>query len=231
MKFIVTMLTLLFIYPLSGQSFFDLADEFFRHNIRDGLVKYDQIVKDPDELNQLVSQIGNYDLKSISEQEKKAFYINAYNLLVIHQIITNYPVEGPLSIPGFFDQNTWNVAGEMLTLDLLEKERLFKNFPDPRLHFVLVCAAMGCPPLAGAAYRPDNLDQQLEERSAFVLNFQDFIIVNEEEVQVSKIFEWYKTDFGTEKLSILSYIDRYHTQHLKDKKLAFYEYDWRLNRY
>ncbi len=216
---------------LASQSFFETADEFFEQFVVDGMVRYDQLSKERTALNKLVLGIEKFDLKSASDSEKKAYYINAYNILVIHHIMANYPTEGPLKIEGFFDQLKANVAGEYLTLNELEKGRLFQAFPDERLHFVLVCAAIGCPPLANYAYRPETIENQLTERTNYVLNFPAFIRVNKNIVQISKIFEWYEGDFLAKSESVLSYIDQYHTQSLAGKRWSYYEYDWTLNKY
>ncbi len=231
MKKISSVLLLVLTSTVFGQSFFDLSDQFFSRNVEDGLVKYSQVKKNADQLDRLVKLINNYSLDGVADAEKKAFYINAYNILVIKHIIDHYPTRGPLTIDGFFDQLKAGVAGEQLTLDQLEKERLYKSFPDPRLHFVLVCAARGCPPLADFAYMPDILEKQLTDRTSFVLNFQTFIRVNNTSVQISKIFEWYEKDFLKEAGSVFEYIDRFHDQNLRDKKLTFYEYDWSLNEF
>lgn len=216
---------------LFGQSFFQEADKFFKQYVENGLVKYDQLEKNRALLNRLVQSIGAFDLENGSESEKKAFYVNAYNVLVIHHIMNNYPAEGPLNIEGFFSELKANVSGTELSLDELEKKWLYQAFPDERLHFVLVCAAMGCPPLADYAFMPEKLEEQLRDRTTFVLNFPAFIRVNKGIVQVSKIFEWYESDFLDDSESVLDYVDHYHTQNLIGKKLLYYEYDWRLNKY
>lgn len=227
------MVILLYAYStqLVGQSFFDEADRFFKQFVENGLVKYDQVKKDRSALDNLVNKIGAFDLDGASAVEQKAFLINAYNILVIHHVVANYPAEGPLKIDGFFNELKAHVAGTDLTLDELEKKRLYRTFPDERLHFVLVCAAVGCPPLADFAFRPDGLEKQLSDRTTYVLNFPTFIRVTKNIVQISKIFEWYEGDFLVKSESVLSYIDQYHTQNLIGKKMLYYEYDWRLNKY
>jgi len=227
------MVILLYAYStqLVGQSFFDEADRFFKQFVENGLVKYDQLKKESSSLDNLVDKIGEFNLESASAVEKKAFLINAYNILVIHHVMTNYPAEGPLKIDGFFNKLKANVAGMDLTLDEIEKKRLFRTFPDERLHFVLVCAAVGCPPLADFAFSPDGLEKQLSDRTIYVLNFPTFIRVTKNVVQISKLFEWYEGDFLVKSESVLSYIDQYHTQNLIGKKLLYYEYDWSLNKY
>ena len=208
------------------------ADRFLSKYVKDGLVDYRKVKQQMDEINALYQQIGQASLEDADNMEKKAFYLNAYNLIVIRQIAAQYPVASPMDIEGFFDQQKHKVAGEMLTLDALEKQKLLQTYQDARIHFVLVCAAVSCPPLASYAFTADNLEQQMDERARLALNDAEFIRVNsgQKKVEVSQILDWYKSDFLREASSLLAYINRY-----RDKKipasyeLTYYEYNWQLN--
>lgn len=208
------------------------ADGLLKKYVQNGEVNYQALAERPEPLNQLYQLLNNVSLTGEDEQERKAFYINAYNIITIYQIVENYPVSSPMEISGFFDNIRHTVAGENLTLNQLEKERLFVHHFDPRLHFVLVCAAKSCPALADFAYTADKLDQQLEEKTRAALNNPDFIQVRpkDEVVMLSKIFEWYEKDFLQEAPSLLAYINQYRNQPLpSDLKIKFYEYNWQLN--
>jgi hypothetical protein len=207
------------------------TNQLLEGHVKDGLVDYQALAKEPGSVKALYQKIGDISLADASDAEKKAFYINAYNIITIHQIIQNYPVKSPMDINGFFDKKKHQVAGESLTLNQLEKERLLKNHFDPRAHFVLVCAALSCPPLADFAYQADQLDEQLEEKTRQTLNNPDFIRVNQSQkkVLVSKIFDWYKSDF-TKNQSVLEYINQYKDEKIPASyQLDYYEYDWSLN--
>ena len=208
------------------------ADRFLHKYVQNGLVDYQAIHQNKQAIGQLYRQIGSISLAEANAAEKKAFYTNTYNLLTIYQIVQHYPVSSPMDIPGFFDKIKHQVAGETFTLNELEKGRLFKQYFDPRLHFVLVCAAESCPQIASYAYQPDKLDQQLEERTRQVLNDPDFIrlIPGKNEVAVSKIFEWYREDFLQEVPSLTAYINRYREKPIPSRyDVSFYEYSWQLN--
>ena len=157
--------------------FTEAANDLLEEHVETGMVDYKAINNSPKGVNQLYEQIGSTSLENASDAEKKAFYINAYNIVTIYQIIENYPVKSPMDVDGFFDKKKHKVAGESLTLNELEKERLLKNHFDPRLHFVLVCAAKSCPSLASFAYQADELEEQLEEKTHEALNNPDFIRV------------------------------------------------------
>lgn len=232
MRFFIAGTFCLFSLLTSAQSFFDQVDDFMSKYVNNGAVDYEAIVEHPKELKALVAHIAELNLsnKRVTPNYLKAFYINSYNLLVIQQVVDRYPIEGPLKIDGFFDGIKHNVMGEEMTLDQLEKGTLNKQFPDPRLHFVLVCAAKGCPPLARFGYTPDDLDNQLTNRTSEVLNLDSFIRVTKEKTKVSQIFNWYRSDFEQSGESIESYINSYRKDKIDFKnELWFYEYDWSLN--
>jgi hypothetical protein len=176
--------------------------------------------------------ISEVDLTNASRSEKKAFYVNAYNILVIYQVTMSYPLDRPLDKEGFFDGTYYQVAGEKLNLNELENNKKLEVYNDPRFHFVLACGAISCPELYNLAFLPKNIDQLLDERAKLALKYDSFIIVDQSNrvVKISKIFEWYKQDFENSGLSIIEYINQY-----KDKKIPlnydieYYEYDWTLN--
>ena len=217
---------------ISLSTFSQEADALLEKYVQDGKVDYQALAAQPQRLETLYAQMGEVSLEGASAVERKAFYINAYNLLTIYQIVQHYPVDSPMDISGFFDKIKHQVAGEKLTLNELEKGRLLKQFFDPRLHFALVCAAESCPALASFAYKAEKLDQQLEEITRKTLNDPNFIRLKsgKREVAISKIFEWYKADFLQKSSSLLDYINCYRETSIPTGySVSFYEYDWRLN--
>ena len=164
--------------------------------------------------------------------KRKPFISTPTILPTIHQVIENYPIQSPMDVKGFFDRQKHTVAGESSTLNNLEKKKLLEPYQDPRVHFVLVCAATSCPPLADFAYQADKLNEQLDEKTRSALNNDDFIRVNnsQKKVALSKIFEWYKGDFTKEASSVIAYINQYRSKKIpEDYKVSYYEYDWSLN--
>jgi hypothetical protein len=210
----------------SVEDFTQATDEFLQANVKNGMVDYKGVKQDFSKVDLLYQQIGDISLDDVSDTKTKAFYINAYNMIVIHQIAKAYPVNSPMDIPGFFDKTKHKVAGEMLTLNQLEKEKLLQPYKDPRVHFVLVCAAMSCPPLDNTAYEDQTLDRQLASRTELALNNTDFIKVNEaqKKVEISKIFEWYQGDFTQNGKTVLAYINQYRNKKIPaNYKVDYYE--------
>jgi Protein of unknown function, DUF547 len=236
MKRISYMLVLVFISTLSGlanssKNFTERADAFFKKYVKSGSVAYKSINADKSEIASLYKEIGQMNLNGFSENEKKAFYVNAYNLIVIYWVTEYYPLKSPLDKSGFFDKVKHKVAGEELSLNALEIKKLLLPYKDGRFHFVLACAAKSCPPLASFAIQPDKLEQQLDERTTLALNNNEWLRVEntDKKVALSKIFDWYKGDF-TQKGSAIDWINQYRKVKIPtDFKIEYYEYNWALN--
>ncbi|MEM6346415.1 MAG: DUF547 domain-containing protein [Bacteroidota bacterium] len=213
-------------------AFFNATDEFLQKYVTtEGRVDYEGIQKD-ESFDALIQQIAQIDPNTWSEAEQKAFYINAYNLLVIRGALEEYPVPSVQEITNFFDKSIHTVSGKLMSLNELEKGILFPTFPDARLHFVLVCGALGCPPIIPNAYFPDRLEEQIEEQTRLALNNPIFIRVDEEMnlASLSEIFRWYGKDFGRNESEIISYINDYRTQKIPASyKVRYYTYDWAIN--
>jgi len=233
MKRIATLITILFVSVSYGQSvdtFINKADTFFKTYVKNGRVDYKAIKSNPATLNELTSLAKEVRVSKSNAKSYQAFWINAYNITVIKGIVGKYPVKRPLDINGFFDKTTHDVAGVKTTLNDIENKLLRKVFPtEARFHFVLVCAGLGCPPIINEAYTPGKLESQLQRQAVKALNNPKFIRVKGNKVQISQIFEWYKSDF-TQKGSEIDYINAYRKETIPTKaKVSYYPYDWTLN--
>ncbi|MBX2844327.1 MAG: DUF547 domain-containing protein [Flammeovirgaceae bacterium] len=212
--------------------FFSEVDDFMKKWVKEGKVNYAAIKKNPEGINSLYEKVGKTSLSEAKGEEGKAFYINAYNIIVIHQVVQLYPIQSPMNQNGFFTGNKHLVAGEKLTLNQLEFKKLVIPFNDPRIHFSIACAAKGCPNLASFAYTPDKLLGQLDERVKKAVNDSDFTKVStkNEKVELSKIFSWYKKEFEESDGDILTFINEYRSVKIPESfELGFYEYNWELN--
>ncbi|MEW4923769.1 DUF547 domain-containing protein [Algibacter sp. 2305UL17-15] len=213
-------------------AFFNKADAFFKANVSNGKVAYSKIHENPQELNEILKIAEGISVDKNDAENYQAFWINTYNLSVIKGLIDNYPTKSPMDIAGFFDKTTHNLGGKKITLNDIEHKLLRGQFNDARFHFVLVCGALGCPPLISQAYLPNTLDEQLETQTKKAIN-GDFIRVNEKKkrVQVSQIMSWYKGDFKTKGTDEIDFINKYRTEKLEGKyKLSYFPYDWTINK-
>ncbi len=233
-SFFSTLLIIAVAFNLQAQqkvvdTFFKNTDAFLKTHVGNNGVNY-TAVKNDASLDALITTIAEVNLTNVDAINKEAFYINAYNLLVINAAAKAYPLASVQDISGFFDSKKHTVSGEQTTLNDLEKDKLLKVYKDPRFHFVLVCGALGCPPITDFAYVPKKLDTQLETQARKALNDDTFIQANGDEVKLSQIFEWYPNDFGGNKKTAIEYINGYRENKIPAKaKVGFYPYDWTLN--
>ena len=236
MRKIILMVLLLsamhFVQAADLATFFRAADLFLKEHVDNGKVNYQNIYRSPKKLQILTNFIARANLQGASEAEKKAFYINTYNLLVIKAVLKYYPLQSPMDQNGFFDKVKHQVAGQTLTLNAIEIQKLLKTYQDPRIHFALACASVSCPKLRSGAYQPKNIDQQLDTHTRMAINDPTFIRVDQvaNQVEVSKLFEWYKDDFKKADYSIRSFINKYRRNNIPaNYSIGYYEYNWSLN--
>jgi len=211
------------------EAFFDDVTTLLQANVNDGRVNYGNLVNSP-ELMKLMKWVSVAELDGVDDNTKQAFYVNAYNLHVINKVVKAYPTTSVLNNGGFFEKDLVAVAGKSLTLNDLEKNELIKVYKDPRFHFVLVCGALGCPPIIDTAYTPELLESQKETQARAALNNPAFIQVSSGKVGLSKIFDWYASEFGSNKGEVLEYINSYRTVAIPtSSKVSYYDYDWSIN--
>jgi len=186
-------------------------------------------------LTELVASIGAATPASWSRDEQLAFYINAYNVLVVRTVIDRWPIESVMRSEGFFDGATYSVAGLERTLNALENEVIRgPTFNEPRIHFAVNCASIGCPPLRGSPYTAAGLDAQLHEQAEAFVRTTSRIDRGERRVSVSQLFEWFADDFapaGGVRAFLVAHLEGDDRELVRDAAIAIshFEYDWALN--
>jgi hypothetical protein len=228
----------LVVVPLSARAISDIhsfcvqADIFFRANAIAGSVNYSSLKKNPSSLDSLLSFLKSYEYSTADSVSKETYLINSYNLFVIETIVQNYPVTTPKAITGFYDRIKHTLGNKLVTLNEIENDSLRSVYHDPRFHFVLVCGAKGCPPIASFAFFPEQLENQLENQTRKAVNDPGFIRVNDQkkEASLSEIFKWYESDFKTNGQTVLQFINQYREKTIPtDYSISYYDYDWNLN--
>ncbi|MGK7931720.1 MAG: DUF547 domain-containing protein [Microcystaceae cyanobacterium] len=208
-----------------------------------GQVDYQRWKKDhPTELTQWLIQLSKLDLSLLDSDELLAFWLNLYNALTISQVLDYYPIPSIFpkvwGIPNliaflaFFKRPLWQNAGKHYSLNYIEHQILRKQFDDPRIHFALVCASVGCPLLRQEAYTPQQVQQQLSQDAyRFINNPQKVHYVLEENcLYLSPIFRWYRQDFAKVTKSLTEYLLLYLEVSLPSSfSCRYLSYDWSLN--
>lgn len=239
----------------------DLKAQFI--DAEKGIVRYPAIVGSEqfERYKDLARGLRSFDLHSLKEREQRlAFWINIYNIAVIHGVIELGLEKSVKEVSRFFDRVAYEIGGFHFTLNEMEHGILrgnrrppyrllrplrkkdsrleFAIVPlDPRIHFALVCGAHSCPPIG--FYQTDQIDFQLQVAAmSFINSPQVKILPQEETILISKIFKWYRADFGSrpeEMLNvILNFLDEGEKKDFLKKnkqriRIRYLPYDWSLN--
>jgi len=202
----------------------------------EGRVDYDGLEnRERDQLDAYLASLAEANVEKMTETERLAFWINAYNAGIVDAILQGYSPESSLSRVKLFRWYSLRVAGKDRTPNEIEHEILRKRFREPRIHFALVCAATSCPKLRREAYRGEVLDQQLDDQARRFIHDPDRNRIDTTEIRLSSIFEWFEEDFSSEAGSVPAFVARYLDGELaaalqrKADHLEFLEYDWTLN--
>lgn len=175
--------------------------------VRDGLVYYRALKGDRGRLDAYVRGLASTPIEKESSAAQLAFWLNAYNAIVLHTVIDHYPM--PLrskdypagsirQIPGAFERLTHRIAGRTLTLDQIEQSVL-AEFHDPRVYFALGRGAVGSGRLRSEAFGSESLDRQLNEVARECVNRAQCVEVDrgQDVVRVSSIFSWREAAFSS----------------------------------
>ena len=198
-------------------------------------VDYGAVTKQRAKLQAYIKRVATADVTKLSKVERLAFFTNAYNAIVLEQVLVHNRPASVLKVKGFFDGIKHTVAGEQMTLNELEGNKI-RSAGDPRIHFVVNCASDDCPPLAPFAYTGKNYKAKLEAQTRAYLTRKGATVVDDKAktVEVVQLFEWYEKDWGG-KAKAKAFIEKYVPQ-AKDKltaqgyTLTFRAYDWDLNK-
>lgn len=216
-------------------------------------VNYAGMKTDHAKLTAYLTALGKIDKQTFEQwpaPQQLSFLINAYNAWTVELILSTYPDIKSIKDLGSFFSSPWSkkfipLLGETRSLDNIEHEliRGDNKYGDPRIHFAVNCASIGCPALREEAYTAEKLAQQLEQQTVRFLSDKTRNRFNKAEMELSSIFKWYQEDFSlgfraSDSLSafILLYAESLgltpeQQALLKAKKMDvdYLPYDWQLN--
>ena len=170
-----------------------------------------------------------------SESHQLAYWINAYNAFTVKLIVDHYPLksikdisDGLPMINSPWDIKFFKIGNTEFDLNTIEHEILRKIFDEPRIHFAINCASISCPILRNEAYMANKMEDQLEEQTYRFINDPKTNIINKSSTQLSRIFDWFRSDF-LKQSDLITYIQGYNSNLNIENKITYLEYDWRLN--
>ena len=184
---------------------------------------------------------------SMTRPEQMAYWINLYNALTLQVIVDHYPVDSIRDIdtsPGFFASGPWGqklvtVMGEDLTLDDIEHRILRPIWQDPRIHYAVNCASIGCPNLQPAPFTADRLEAMLEKGAQDYVNHPRGVAwlprtFAGDQLTASRIYDWFQADFGGNDAGVIAHLRQHATDPTRQllagvETIDAYRYDWALN--
>ncbi|MFK7923550.1 MAG: DUF547 domain-containing protein [Bacteroidia bacterium] len=218
---------------ISHQTWSELLQKYVA---ADGMVNY-QGFKDEDvKLQKYLDLLSdNPPADNWSEEEKIAYWINAYNAFTVKVIADNYPLESIRdlhTIPGIktiWHKEFFKIGGKPASLNQIEHEILRKEFVEPRIHVAINCASISCPVLLNEAYTATKLEDQLTAQMKAFLTQSLRNTIEADAVELSKIFKWFEEDF-TREGSLIDFLNQYAPVNINsDADIDYKDYDWSLN--
>lgn len=220
-----------FAYANQQKSDHSLWNELLnKHVDTHGNVDYKGFLNDRDELKKYLDHLSqNPPGKNESKNEQLAYYINAYNAFTVELILKNYPVKSIKDIRNPWGQNFIKLGNETLSLNDIE-HTILRKMNEPRIHFAINCASVSCPKLYNKAFTANNLDAQLDKVTREFINSPENNI-SENELELSKIFKWYKKDYLFNGIrSLAHFVSQYTDVTINpNARVRFLDYNWDLN--
>ena len=197
---------------------------------------------DINKLHTYIRRIAALPISAFNRWEQFAYWINLYNALTIQLVVTHYPIGSIRQINlshGAFGDGPWEpkllkVEGEELSLNDIEHRILRPIWKDPRLHYAVNCASIGCPNLRREAFVGETVNRVLESAAREFVNNSRAVLIDDGELIVSSIYVWFWPDFGGSNKSILEHLRRYAGPTLRSKldqlsTISDHRFDWDLN--
>jgi len=190
-------------------------------------------------LQTYLSHLTSIDPRRLNPDEQFAYWVNLYNALTVKVVLKNPDKKSIRRMgEGLFSFGPWDdklitIAGHEVTLNDIEHRILRPIWRDPRIHFAVNCASIGCPNLLPEAFRADKLQRLLDHAQLAYINHPRGVDIQAEKLVLSSIFDWYQSDFATDPKGLQSYLAQFHENPsallAKPPASIRYEYDWTLN--
>ncbi len=220
----------------------DLLQEYVRP-ARDGVNRFDYgalkgAPEDRAALQAYIDSFATLDFDALTRDEAFAAWANLYNAVTVRHIIERYPVgsirDGYL-FTGPWKEVTVVADGAEISLDGIEHDVLRAQWNDPRVHYAVNCASIGCPNLLEEAWQAESLDADLDVAARDYVNHPRGVIVRDDgTLKVSRIYKWFREDFGGSDTGVIAHLREYADEELSaalggDVRIRGHQYDWSLN--
>lgn len=193
-------------------------------------------------LDAYIDDMQKVGVGALSGKEQYAYWVNLYNAVTVKLILDNYPVASIRDIKtgGLFGKGPWDIPllkieGEDVTLNDIEHRILRPVWQDPRTHYAVNCASIGCPNLQPVAFDVENTESLLEKAAREYVNSPRGASFRDGRLVLSSIYTWFEEDFGGSREGVIEHLARHAEPELAGKLAGHegrvrYEYDWNLNK-
>lgn len=198
--------------------------------------------RDATTLRNLRQRMAQVDVSKLTRDEQLAYWINLYNINVVGIVVDHYPVKSirdistdPIRRLNVFEKPSVPFGTGKISLDEIEHKRIRERFRDPRIHFVINCAARSCPSMPAKAIRGATLNEVLDQQTRhFLSDVRVELKGGVTVVHASRIMDWFKEDFEKWGGGTVSFLRRYlpaaKQKQLNGKvRVEYTDYDWSLN--
>lgn len=213
-------------------------DAVLREHVGEGgLVDYAALERSPGKLDAYIRALAAAPFRELGRDGKLALLINGYNAFTLRLILDHWPVASIKDIPASqrWQDVRWQLGPLKLSLDQIEHEYLRRRFAEPRIHFAINCASIGCPPLRREAYDAAKIERQLEEQARTVHRNERWFRLETDTVHLTRLYDWFRGDFEQAAGSVLRFAARF-VPALKTRldadnvpRIAWLHYDWSIN--
>ena len=208
-----------------------LWDELLKEYVsEEGLVNYRGLKKEHSKLLEYINilKLSEVPNKNTSREYSLSYWINAYNALTIDLILRHYPIKSIKDIKSPWKQKLWKLADKWYNLDEIEHQ-ILRKMEEPRIHFAIVCASYSCPKLQNEAFTASALENQLNKAAKNFLNDPARNSISENNLELSKIFQWFANDFK-QTGSLIDFLNLYSEISISEKaRIKYKDYNWMLN--
>lgn len=199
-----------------------------------------------DALTAYIDDLAAMTPSAFSRDEALAYWANLYNALTVQVVAQNWPVKSIKEIksgifkPGPWDLDLVTVEGRKMTLNEIEHDTMRANYKEPRIHYMVNCASIGCPNLMLRPWNAETLEADMDAAARAFINAPRGVSVSDGKITASSIYKWYGEDFGDIDGDIIVHLKQYADTELAEKlesvlrsntlpRISKYQYNWDVN--
>lgn len=198
--------------------------------------------EDREALDSYLHQLQKLKVSGLTRRQQLPYWINLYNAKTVQIVLDHYPVSSirKINLGRFLKRGPWkarvlNVENKPLSLNDIEHRILRPIWKDPRIHYGVNCASVGCPNLQRESFTAENSEALLNRGArAYVNHPRGVTFKADGSLRLSSIYNWFKSDFGATQAELIEHLKRFAEPALKQRlssarKVSDYDYDWSLN--